>query len=224
MSYALLQRSLDQTIDRQALEDASVVAPSVTRTDCARLHRELFGIVVEGLEQAEALALQAALRVRGLDTELVAESELPVLAVPIRRMAVWFEPPLWWVTDAYEVVSRYGEEDFVFAAAGVIGDRVHRIKEARFELFVAPAPYRLQWVLGTSSVLRFNGRPYVLREAGDWLRALCEVRAVLPAGRVNRGLARCDQTPWFLYPNERAFEEEIIWHFYHLMKGEPKEE
>ncbi|MCS7048512.1 MAG: hypothetical protein NZ483_04365 [Verrucomicrobiae bacterium] len=147
MSYALLQRSFDDTIDRRAMEEASVAVPSVARADCALLHRELFGIVVQALEREEALAFQAALRMRGLDTELVEESELPVLANPVRRMAMHFDGVNWWVVVQV-------------------------------------------------------------------------VRAAIPAERMNRGLERCDQYPWFVYPSERAFEEEIVWRFYRLMRNQ----
>lgn len=224
MTYALLQRSLDDTIDRRAMEEASVVAPSIARADCALLHRELFGIVVHGLEQREALAFQAALRMRGLDTELVAESELPVLANPVRRMAVRFDGTAWWVTDVYGALTRYGMEDLVFVAAGVLGDRAGRETQFRLELFVAPEPYRMQWVLAPNGVLRFNDRPFTFREVGDLLVQLTTVRATIPTERMNRGLEQCDHHPWFLYPSERAFEEEIVWRFYRLTHGQTEVE
>ena len=48
-TFSLLQESLDQSIDRQSLEDASDAAPSVARADCGRLQRELFGILISRL-------------------------------------------------------------------------------------------------------------------------------------------------------------------------------
>jgi hypothetical protein len=44
-TFSLLQTSLDQTIDRQSMEEASVAVRSVARADCAKLQRELFGIL-----------------------------------------------------------------------------------------------------------------------------------------------------------------------------------
>jgi hypothetical protein len=82
MPYALLQLSLDQTIRREDLEEATVLAPSVARADCALIQRELFGIVVRNLEYEEASALQAALRARNFPTEVVEESALPTLPPP----------------------------------------------------------------------------------------------------------------------------------------------
>jgi hypothetical protein len=47
MPFALVQMSLDQTIDREALEDAGVASKSIPRPDCAKSQKELFGIVIE---------------------------------------------------------------------------------------------------------------------------------------------------------------------------------
>ena len=60
----------------------------LTKPDCARLQREAFGILVGSLSQDDALALQAALRARGIETEVVDESFLPVLTEPKRGHAL----------------------------------------------------------------------------------------------------------------------------------------
>jgi hypothetical protein len=48
-TFSLLQLSLDQTIARESLEEASAVLPSVALADCALLQRDLFGIMVSNL-------------------------------------------------------------------------------------------------------------------------------------------------------------------------------
>ncbi len=78
-TYSLLQVSLNQTIDRESLEDASTVVPSIARADCSHLQRDLFGIVVSNLPIDEAKAFQAELKRRGFPTDLVADHELPML-------------------------------------------------------------------------------------------------------------------------------------------------
>jgi hypothetical protein len=118
MPYALLHLSLDQAIRREDLEEASVVAPSVARADCALLHRELFGIVVRNLEHEEALALQAALRARNFPTEVVEQSALPVLPPPKRSQTLELTEAGVVVTDVYGDDQLYAKEQFVFAAAG----------------------------------------------------------------------------------------------------------
>ncbi|MGL5019502.1 MAG: hypothetical protein ACRDBP_15310 [Luteolibacter sp.] len=54
-SFSLLQLSLDQTITRESLEEASDAVPSIARTDCAHLQRDLFGIVVSNLSFSQKL-------------------------------------------------------------------------------------------------------------------------------------------------------------------------
>ena len=134
MPYALLQLSLDQTIDREELEEASVVAPSVARADCALLQRELFGVVVASLEHQEALALQAALRDRSFPTEIVEQSALPVLPSPKRGHALKLIEAGVVLVDMYGREQFYPKEQFMFAAAGHV-------------LHLKNRPYqRLEWV------------------------------------------------------------------------------
>jgi hypothetical protein len=78
-SYSLLQPELGADIDRRALEEASVAAPNVGRADCARMARELFGIVVSGLPMADAAAFRAALLARNFPTRIAADRDLPRL-------------------------------------------------------------------------------------------------------------------------------------------------
>lgn len=78
-TYSLLLQSPDQKIELSVLEEASDAARSVARADCARLRREMFGVLVSGLERDEALAFQAALADRSFPTSVVADRDLPVL-------------------------------------------------------------------------------------------------------------------------------------------------
>jgi len=88
-TYSLLQSSLDQTIDRESLEEASDSASSVARADCAVIRRDMFGIVISNLPLGEATAFQAALLSHGFPTEVVADDDVPVLheAFTIQRIA-----------------------------------------------------------------------------------------------------------------------------------------
>lgn len=89
-TYSLLQVSLEQTIDRESLEMASDVVPSLARADCAHLQRDFFGIVVSNLPLQEATAFQAELKRRGFPTDLVADHELPDSGVLLNA---YFEAP-----------------------------------------------------------------------------------------------------------------------------------
>ena len=78
-TFSLLLKSLDQTITRESLEEASDAAHSVARADCPRLLRENSGILVSRLPQDEARTFQVALAGRGYETEVVADAALPML-------------------------------------------------------------------------------------------------------------------------------------------------
>lgn len=91
MSFALIQKTLDQKIERQELEAASVVAPSVARGDCARLVRSLFGILVQNIPEEDARALQQELARRNFPTNAVPMADLPLLPEPHRKRGIRFD-------------------------------------------------------------------------------------------------------------------------------------
>lgn len=120
MSYALVQKSLEQTIDRRDLEEASVHVPSVARGDCARLHRNLFGIVVTGLSRDEAIAFQVALEYFHFPTEIVADAEIPRLPDPVVRRGIRFETAELIALDGLGRESPYPWREMQFATGGFV--------------------------------------------------------------------------------------------------------
>jgi hypothetical protein len=116
--YAVLQTSLDQPITREVLESAVMATQQFTKPDCARLQGESFGILVGSLSQDDALALQAALRARGVETEVVDESNLPALPMPYRPQSFTTAPEGVTVADYTEQTTLLLMSTFVFAAAG----------------------------------------------------------------------------------------------------------
>jgi hypothetical protein len=118
--YALLQPTLDLKIPRETLEEASVVAPSVARGDCARLARELFGIVVRDLPLQEAQAFQSALARKGVQTELVRLADLPLLVPPVRRRGIRFEGDHFTAFDGLGRGDRHPWSEVQFAAGGLV--------------------------------------------------------------------------------------------------------
>jgi hypothetical protein len=203
--YAVLQQSLEQTISRADLEEASLAAPSVTRADCALLQRELFGVVVGNLPRAEALALQAALRARNFPTDVVPQAELPELPEAQRAEAMN------WTASGVSAVDLYGREEcfardrYVFAAGGRVR-RLRSVPEQKMEWVVRPGPrgsVSRQVAMVTESRLKdvpefrvelfLSGEPYrvqwVLTE-DSVLRVNGEVRRLRDGGGLNRLLAR----------------------------------
>jgi hypothetical protein len=117
--YAVLQKSLDQLIKSEALEDAVRATETLTKLDCPRLLRELFGIVASNLTRDEAVGMQRTLAGHGVDTEVVQESQLPALPPPRKTQSFALTKDGLHVvefTAAQEVVLP--AETLVFAAAG----------------------------------------------------------------------------------------------------------
>jgi hypothetical protein len=90
----------------------------LAKPDCARLQRESFGILVGNLSQDDALGLQAALRAHGVETEVVDESNLPVLPMPYRPQSFTTAPEGITVADYTGQTTLLPMSMFVFAAAG----------------------------------------------------------------------------------------------------------
>ena len=120
MSYALLQHSLDQTIDRESLEEAAAASHSIPRPDCARLQKELFGIVVDNLDHDHALALQQELGRRNFPTDVIDQEQLPALNDPASGQEFQIKPQALVIIDLYGTEVEYPWEKFVFAAAGYV--------------------------------------------------------------------------------------------------------
>jgi hypothetical protein len=124
--YALLQCDLDQTIRREAMEQASRAAPQVAVGDCARLHRDLFGIVVRQLDMANALAFQSALRAQGLDTDIVHDTDLMRLPPAQSTRHLRIDQGSIVTEDAYGHARAHALSTLAFAAAGRIVSRTPR--------------------------------------------------------------------------------------------------
>ena len=119
-TFSLLQESLDQSIDRQSLEDASDAVPAVARADCARMQRELFGIVVSRLERGEALAFQVELKRRNFPTSVVADKDLPVLHESFQIQRIEIRGEMLVLTDSMGRERTRPLTDLVFLAGGFL--------------------------------------------------------------------------------------------------------
>ncbi len=243
-TYSLLQVSLDQAIDRRSLEDASVVVRSLARGDCARLHRELFGILISGLVRDEAATFQAELKHRNFQTELVADEDLPQLHEPftVQRFEVKGEVLLF--TDFMGRIQTRPLTDLVFLAGGFLTQveiktdwevnvrgqsstrdgappieiEKHRWEEDelefRLDFFFWAAPNRLRLALTGNTAIFYQGQPLRLRHPDGLLQMMADLLKLLPNERVNAGLGRHDAKPY--YPSVYCYEEEIRWHFHKL--------
>ncbi|MES2919922.1 MAG: hypothetical protein V4819_00095 [Verrucomicrobiota bacterium] len=243
-TYSLLQVSQDQTIDRSSLEDASVVVRSVARGDCARLHRELFGILISGLAREDAEIFQAELKRRDFPTDVVADQDLPQLHEPFTVQRFEVKGDVLLFTDFMGRIQTRPSTDLVFLAGGFLtqveiktdwemhvkGPRStrggaptieiekHRWEEDelefRLDFFFWAAPNRVRLALTGSTAIFYQGQPLRLRHPDGLLRMMTDLLKLLPKERVTAGLRRDDARPY--YPSVHCYEEEIRWHFYHL--------
>ena len=78
MRYAVLQTYLNPPAIEQ-LQRALKSVPGFTAGDAFILGGDAFGILVKDLSEQQAGALQGALRVEGMETEIVAQASLPPL-------------------------------------------------------------------------------------------------------------------------------------------------
>ncbi len=120
MSYAVVQKSLNQTIDRRTLEEISTVAPSVARGDCARLARELYGVVVQNIGQDEAVVFARLLTSSGFPAEAVPQHELPLLPEPSRKRGLNWDGARLSVIDGMGREQGFPLEEVRFAAGGFV--------------------------------------------------------------------------------------------------------
>ncbi len=241
MPYAVLQQSLDQVLDCNALADALQQTGSLTRYDSFRLHKELFGIVARDLELATAESLQRALAASGYPTDIVEDVSLQQLDDPIHPFAIRFEPTGLVVTDLYGNDALRSWSELVLAAGGHMqrltrkqqqklkwterntGEGVESVlttetesayeerEEFHLEFHFAVEPKRLQCLLNANTLLRVNGEVIRHRQRDKQHEILQFLAAALPETSINLGIRGARETEPFVYPSVAAFEEEIVW-------------
>jgi hypothetical protein len=242
-TFSLLQVSLDQEIDRHSLEDASMAVPSVARADCARLQRELFGIVISGLQHQEALAFQTELARRGFSTEMVADSELPVLHESFQIQRIEHRDEVLVLTDSMGRERVRPLSDLVFLSAGLVNRLDFKTETRQFLDFSGPrggapsvvterklveekelwfrldfffwsGPNRMHAALGKGNVLFHQDKPLRLKDEAALRELLVSMASLLPVERLNSCLS--EPRSIRVYPNLQCYEEEIRWHFRRL--------
>lgn len=245
-TYSLLQVSLDQTIDRESLEEASVVVPSIARADCARLQRELFGIVVSNLPLEEAKAFQAELKRRGFPTDVVADDELPVLHEPFTVQRIEIRDKALLFTDSMGRQQTRVLDDLVFVAGGFLTKSTTQSTTGSEVGMLSPRPNSSPYSLPRAERRHFQEDMQVFRIDLFFWNAPNRLSASLSAestmffrGRPLRlrdtalllgammdlqellprervGAGLRRSDTTTFYPSLRSYEEEIRWHFHRL--------
>ena len=246
-TYSVIQRSLDQTITRQQLEEASVHAPSIARADCIRMHQLLAGIFISRLPKPEALAFQRGLTMQGIEAEVVADSLLPALPSEIRCMRIARIDRQLHFRDFMDKQTIVPLDEVLFIAGACIEEmalsrttvtkQLHigrgvtvpveesRLRESaersvRIDFFFSRPPHRIS--LRSAEATRFfvQDHPIYLRKPEIIAWAFQKVRSWAPADcRLNR-LIHAEQPLKDRVPM-LAYEEEIRWRFYRLRHPAP---
>lgn len=245
-TFSLLQTSLDQTIDRPSLEEASDASPSVARADCARLQRELFGILVSQLGRDEALAFQAELKRRNFPTELVADKDLPVLHESFQIQRIEVRGEMLVLTDSMGRERIRPLSDLVFLAGGFL-NRIEFKTEWHQRLDFSASEGRgggmprltTEREFKEENELQFRLDFFFWAAPNRLHAALHKETAIFHQGKPLRlkdragleelmsALARQlppermnaglrDPKAGLVYPNFQAYEKEIRWHFHRL--------
>lgn len=237
-TYSLLQLSLDQTISREDLEDASAVARSVARADCARIQRELFGILISALPFDEAMAFQAELQRRGFPTEVVPDDEIPLLHEPFGIQRFSENGDVLQFSDSLGRIQTRPLADLVFLAGGHVERARMKVIESQrvdystrgmpsmesrrsvvqesegefyLDFFFWTEPNRLRLALTRTSTIFYQNQPLRLRDADTLRTVASSLRNLLPPERRNGGISHGTT-----YPSSLCYEEEIRWHFHRL--------
>lgn len=219
MSFSLLLHSLDPKPSRRELEEISVKVPSIARADCPGLVEDWFGIVASNLQMSDAMAFQAALKVRGYQTDVVPDFEIPALHSDFRCQRITFEDNAVLLNDAMGKLFYRTKNELVFIAAGLIGNaRPRRDSDEdicfRMDLFFSTPPHRISLEAREDSVLFYQGKLIRLRHKEDLAALMMKARAMLPEERLNHSL--CNLSIASPYPSMHAYEEELRWAFYRL--------
>ncbi len=241
-TYSVIQRSLEQSVTLQQLEEASMQVPTIARADCIRIHRLLAGIFISRLSRPEALAFQRGLAGQGIESDVVRDAQLPPLPSGVRSMRVWQEERAIHCRDVMERVTVLPVAEILFIAAGVIVETRHgteTVRRARTgprggmrmvpetrrtkseetcviaDLFFTRPPYRFTFRAGESSRFFVQDQP-VRPNARDMVAwAFQKLRSWAPAGcRLNRHIHH--ENPMDHPVGKTTYEEEIRWRFYRL--------
>lgn len=214
--YALLQQTLEPPQPEQ-LRRAFMVVRCLVDGDAHGIANDAFGILVRDLEESDAGRLQGALRVEGVETELVPMECLPKVPSTryVQRIGLGADTLL-----IYDPIGRPVPVEWrhlMLIAAGTVRD------ELTLELILANGVARFSLVVAGAA-------PNIFRclEAGQERdpvmnlgMLVAELAKAAPGAMLNRGAwALRQETPsLFSYPSRNAFFEEITWMLHRALKA-----
>jgi hypothetical protein len=240
-TFSLLQLSLDQKIDRRDFEDASLAVTSVSRPDCAMLHRQLYGIVISNLPEDEALAFQAELSKRDFPTLMVPDEELPLLPDSFHIQRIELKEDDLIFTDSLGHSRIRPLADLEFLAAGMVSRlrfksewnqhldsgiemtgaaklvTEHELYEEsemefRLDFFFSTSPERQHASASAESTIHHGDTILRLRDMQGLCELAVEMAALLPAERLSSFFQDPESHP--SYRTLRNYQNEIRWYLH----------
>ena len=128
MAYAILQKELHPP-EPACLQRAFASLPHLTRHDALTAGRDAHGVLMRGLEAAQAEAVVEALQREEVHAEIVAESYLPSLPTAIVIRALQWQGPVLVLEDPMRRSYRLSAGDLDLIATGLV--RVHEFRRER---------------------------------------------------------------------------------------------
>jgi hypothetical protein len=250
-TFSLLQLSLDQKIERRDMEEASRTVTSLSRQDCAMLHRRLYGIVVSNLPEDEAMAFQASLSQRDFPTVLVADRMLPLLQDSFHVQRITLEERDLVFTDSIGRSRIRPLASLEFIAAGLVS-RLHfksawnqhldsgiestgsaRLvtehelyeeseMEFRLDFFFGTAPHRQHAAASADSTIYYQETPLRCGDTEGLLKLTEAMAKLLPCERLSSYFHNPESHP--SYRTLRDYQNEIRWCLHGLKPPDPAEE
>jgi len=160
MTYSLLLHALEPKPTRQELEEISVKVPSIARADCAYLLNDWYGIVASNIPLEDARAFQAGFRLKGIESDVVEDRDIPALHHDFRCQRIDLDGPAITLTTAMNRRQVRDKGELVFAAAGFVdrqkaGRQTVTDTELRWTADFVPYTKKV-----TRSAMKFEERRY----------------------------------------------------------------
>ena len=246
MPYAVLQTNLN-TPSNEQLARAFRSVPGLTPADAHILGRDAFGILVKDFSEAQAGALQGALRAEGVETEIVEQSLLPALPPTkfVHRLDCTPEHLL--IYDPLEKTFALDWRHIMFIAAGQVRltEFVHK-SELQFTATPNPGAllrktsvtteerrfHLLGEIITTGAALRYSlaadkfnfaglGERNMKNTVANFSLLVRDLIQFSAQAALNQGAEALSQdaTKFFSYPSKNAFYEETVWSLWQMRKA-----
>lgn len=210
MTYALLQKTMDAPpVD--ALRRAFRQSSALSSADAMAVADDAFGILARDIPEDEVQNLAARLMAEGIDTEVVAENQLPRLPEARFFLSPQITDNTLDLFDALQCTAQIPWGALRLIAVG------HDRREVRIELIGGDAVLRY---FTTIDRLHFTSAPEVANRssAARFVHLVRKLHEHAPNAWLNRGAAALIQEAvpdrieeLVAYPRASAFIEEMTW-------------